>query len=37
MGVMVNGDGGKSVKYNFYRKAGRSIIERRPVFSPDGE
>ncbi|CAH0691825.1 unnamed protein product [Spodoptera exigua] len=37
MGVMVNDDGAKSVKYNFYRKAGRSIIERRPVFSPDGE
>ncbi|KAH9644848.1 hypothetical protein HF086_007936 [Spodoptera exigua] len=37
MGVMVNDDSAKSVKYNFYRKAGRSIIERRPVFSPDGE
>lgn len=24
-------------KYVFQRKAGRSIIERRPIFSPDGE
>ncbi|KAJ8731373.1 hypothetical protein PYW07_004537 [Mythimna separata] len=37
MGVMVNGDGEKTVNYNFHRKAGRSIIEHRPVFSPDGE
>lgn len=24
-------------KYNFNRKGGKSIIERRPVFSPDGQ
>ncbi|CAH0585754.1 unnamed protein product [Chrysodeixis includens] len=37
MGVMVNGDSATGDKYNFHRKAGRSIIEHRPVFSPDGE
>lgn len=37
MGVLANDDSGKSVNYNFQRKAGRSIIEHRPVFSPDGE
>lgn len=26
-----------SNKYVFTRKAGRSIIERKPIFSPDGE
>lgn len=24
-------------KYSFTRKAGRSIIEHRPIFSPDGQ
>lgn len=24
-------------KYIFHRKGGRSIIERKPVLSPDGE
>lgn len=24
-------------KYNFVKKGGKSIIERRPAFSPDGE
>ena len=37
MGVMTNGVSEKEVNYTFHRKAGRSIIERRPVFSPDGE
>ncbi|XP_052741260.1 WD repeat-containing protein 75 [Bicyclus anynana] len=36
MGVKSN-DEPLSTKYVFNRKAGRSIIERRPVFSPDGE
>ncbi|XP_075977994.1 WD repeat-containing protein l(2)05287 [Anticarsia gemmatalis] len=37
MGVKVGSDNTESVKYNFHRKAGRSIIDHRPVFSPDGE
>lgn len=37
MGVVTNGVSEKEVNYTFNRKAGRSIIERRPVFSPDGE
>lgn len=37
MGVMRKSDSAKSVTYNFHRKAGRSIIEHQPVFSPDGE
>lgn len=37
MGVMVNGDSVKRDEYDFHRKAGRSIIEHQPVFSPDGE
>ncbi|KAG6443741.1 WD repeat-containing protein 75 [Manduca sexta] len=27
----------KTPKYSLHRKAGRNIIERRPIFSPDGE
>lgn len=37
MGVKTFSDNNAEVKYNFHRKAGRSIIERRPIFSPDGE
>ncbi|KAL0883193.1 hypothetical protein ABMA27_016630 [Loxostege sticticalis] len=37
MGVKTFSDNNAEVKYNFHRKAGRSIIERRPIFSTDGE
>ncbi|XP_045772755.1 WD repeat-containing protein 75 [Maniola jurtina] len=37
MGVKTLNDETPSTKYVFNRKAGRSLIERRPVFSPDGE
>ncbi|CAG9786715.1 unnamed protein product [Diatraea saccharalis] len=37
MGVKTFQDNTTDVKYTFHRKAGRSIIERRSVFSPDGE
>lgn len=37
MGVKTFGDNNSEIKYNFHRKGGRSIIERPPVFSPDGE
>ncbi|XP_028171263.1 WD repeat-containing protein 75 [Ostrinia furnacalis] len=37
MGVKTFSDHNAEPKYNFHRKAGRSIIERRPLFSPDGE
>lgn len=26
-----------AAKYNLNRKAGKSIIDRKPIFSPDGE
>ncbi|CAH0398369.1 unnamed protein product [Chilo suppressalis] len=37
MGVKTFNNNGSDNKYIFHRKTGRSIIERRPVFSPDGE
>ncbi|XP_068633206.1 WD repeat-containing protein 75 [Battus philenor] len=37
MGVKTSNDCLSDNKYVFNRKAGRSIIEHRPVFSPDGE
>lgn len=37
MGVKPNNEDKPDTNYIFSRKAGRSIIERRPVFSPDGE
>ncbi|CAB3221912.1 unnamed protein product [Arctia plantaginis] len=37
MGVVTNNEGIKANNYNVHRKAGRSIIDHRPVFSPDGE
>ncbi|KAI5644283.1 WD repeat-containing protein 75 [Phthorimaea operculella] len=37
MGVKPYSENNVKPKYTFQRKAGRSIIERKPVFSPDGE
>ncbi|XP_013165077.1 PREDICTED: WD repeat-containing protein 75 [Papilio xuthus] len=37
MGVKPNDNDNPDNNYVFTRKAGRSIIERRPVFAPDGE
>ncbi|KAJ0176649.1 hypothetical protein K1T71_007828 [Dendrolimus kikuchii] len=34
---MVVNDDNSVIKYKFQRKAGRNIIEHRPVFTPDGE
>lgn len=37
MGVVTNNEDIKADNYNVHRKAGRSIIDHHPVFSPDGE
>ncbi|KAL4713980.1 hypothetical protein ACJJTC_005611 [Scirpophaga incertulas] len=37
MGVKTSNDNSSTLKYTFHRKAGRSIIEKSPIFSPDGE
>ncbi|XP_053609509.1 WD repeat-containing protein 75 [Plodia interpunctella] len=37
MGIKTYNSNMTETKYSFQRKSGRSIIEKRPVFSPDGE